>query len=215
VSETWSWLWSIQGVQLLLFDRSSLESSALITCLDLFQCPNPYWFAKILWSWLWIISLSRYWIVLFVGVDLDSGSTSFVLFCWHEPTLRNAVPREVTVTVPWPINRVQSANETYCTFQEKTPGRRRRLWEETIVCLKVFVTNLQFQVDQLTLFFRGFQVVKIKRYFVFGCFVATQPTRQLHQERLQVVCSNKEARKRLAQRHYPSTRCRVLGLAKS
>jgi len=38
--------------------------------------------------------------------------------------------------------------------------------------------------------------------FFFGCcFVATQLARQLHQERLQVGCSNKEARKRLARRH--------------
>jgi len=33
------------------------------------------------------------------------------------------------------------------------------------------------------------------------CFVATQLARVLHQERLQVVCSNRQARKRLAQRH--------------
>jgi len=35
----------------------------------------------------------------------------------------------------------------------------------------------------------------------FGCYVATQLACQLHQERTQVVCSNKEARKRLARRH--------------
>ena len=35
----------------------------------------------------------------------------------------------------------------------------------------------------------------------FLCFAATQVTRQLHQERTQVVCSNKVARKRLARRH--------------
>jgi len=35
----------------------------------------------------------------------------------------------------------------------------------------------------------------------FGCFVTTQLARQLHQERTQVVCSNKEALKRLARRH--------------
>jgi len=33
------------------------------------------------------------------------------------------------------------------------------------------------------------------------CFAATQLARQLHQERTQVMCSNKVAQKRLAQRH--------------
>ena len=37
--------------------------------------------------------------------------------------------------------------------------------------------------------------------FCFVFFVATQLARQLHQERLQVGCSNKEAWKRLARRH--------------
>jgi len=35
----------------------------------------------------------------------------------------------------------------------------------------------------------------------FCCFAATQLARQVQQERTQVVCSNKEARKRLARRH--------------
>jgi len=38
-------------------------------------------------------------------------------------------------------------------------------------------------------------------FLVFCCYVATQLSRQLHQERTQVVCSNKEAWKRLALRH--------------
>jgi len=33
--------------------------------------------------------------------------------------------------------------------------------------------------------------------FFFGCYAATQQARQVHQERTQVVCSNKEAQKRL------------------
>jgi len=37
--------------------------------------------------------------------------------------------------------------------------------------------------------------------FYFLCFAATQLACQLQQERTQVVCGNKEARKRLAQRH--------------
>jgi len=38
------------------------------------------------------------------------------------------------------------------------------------------------------------------------CFVATQLARQLQQERLQVVCSNKEAWERLAQRQSRNTK---------
>ena len=34
-----------------------------------------------------------------------------------------------------------------------------------------------------------------------GCYAATQLALELQQERTQVVCSNKEARKRLARRH--------------
>jgi len=41
----------------------------------------------------------------------------------------------------------------------------------------------------------------VKQIIFFLCFVATQLARQLQQERLQVVCSNKEARKHLARRH--------------
>ena len=49
---------------------------------------------------------------------------------------------------------------------------------------------------------KGAGVVKHFTFFdFFWCFVATQLARQLHQGRLQVVCSNKEARKRLAGRH--------------
>ena len=33
------------------------------------------------------------------------------------------------------------------------------------------------------------------------CFAVTQPARQLHQERTQVACSNRKARKRPARRH--------------
>jgi len=73
-----SWLWSIRGVQSILFIRSSAQFSVLITCLDLFRFPHC--FAEILWSWFWFASLTRSWIVLFVRFDLDSGSTSFVLF---------------------------------------------------------------------------------------------------------------------------------------
>ena len=43
----------------------------------------------------------------------------------------------------------------------------------------------------------GFTTVKA---FFFYCFAATQLARQLHQERTQVVCSNREARKRPARR---------------
>jgi len=55
-----------------------------------------------------------------------------------EPPLCDAVPREVTV--PWStgMNGVQLATETYCTFQEKGPGTRRRLWKEMIFLSKVF-----------------------------------------------------------------------------
>jgi len=38
-------------------------------------------------------------------------------------------------------------------------------------------------------------------HYFFGCFASTQLARRLHQERTQVVCSNKVARKRLARRH--------------
>jgi len=38
-------------------------------------------------------------------------------------------------------------------------------------------------------------------FFFFVCFAATQLARQVHQERTQVLCSNKVARKRLARRH--------------
>jgi len=38
-------------------------------------------------------------------------------------------------------------------------------------------------------------------FFLCVCFAATQLAHQLHQERTHVVCSNKEARKRLARRH--------------
>jgi len=37
--------------------------------------------------------------------------------------------------------------------------------------------------------------------FFWFCFVATQLERQLQQERTQVVCTNREARKRAARRH--------------
>ena len=81
------------------FDTSSSEHSAFDTCLDLFWF--PHWFVKILCSWLWFISLTRCWFVLSEEVDLDS--TSLVCFGWHPPPLRNAVPREITVTYrdPW------------------------------------------------------------------------------------------------------------------
>jgi len=39
------------------------------------------------------------------------------------------------------------------------------------------------------------------RVFFFGCFAATQLARPVHQEHTQVVCTNKEARKRLPRRH--------------
>jgi len=37
--------------------------------------------------------------------------------------------------------------------------------------------------------------------FFFQCFATTQLVRQVQQERTQVVCGNKEARKRLARSH--------------
>jgi len=60
----------------------------------------------------------------------------------------------------------QLATETYCTFQEKGPRRRRRISARTkcLFCSKVFVTNLQF--DQFRFFFRGFQVLEIYRFFL-------------------------------------------------
>ena len=39
-------------------------------------------------------------------------------------------------------------------------------------------------------------------FFVCVCLAATQIARQLHQERIQVVCSNKVARKRLSRRRH-------------
>ena len=38
-------------------------------------------------------------------------------------------------------------------------------------------------------------------YMYSGCYAATQLALELQQERTQVVCSNKEARKHLARRH--------------
>jgi len=38
-------------------------------------------------------------------------------------------------------------------------------------------------------------------YFFYFCYATTQLARKLQQERAQVVCSNREARKRLARGH--------------
>jgi len=82
-----------------LFDISSSEHSAFVTCLNLFWF--PHWFVKILCSLVWFISLTRCWFVLSEEVDLDS--TSLVWFCWHQQALRSTVSTEITVTYrdPW------------------------------------------------------------------------------------------------------------------
>jgi len=84
------------------FDTSSPEHSAFVTYFDLFWF--PHWFVRILCFWLSCISLKRCYFVLSKEVDLNS--TSFVWFCWHQLPLYNAVPREITVNVPWPMNGV-------------------------------------------------------------------------------------------------------------
>jgi len=47
------------------FDTSSPEHCTFVTCLDLFLF--PHWFVKILCSWVWLISLTTCWCVLFWG----------------------------------------------------------------------------------------------------------------------------------------------------
>ena len=46
------------------FDTSSPEHCTFVTCLDLFRF--PHWFVKILCSWVWLISLTTCWCVLFL-----------------------------------------------------------------------------------------------------------------------------------------------------
>jgi len=46
------------------FDTSSPEHCTFVTCLDLFRF--PHWFIKILCSWVWLISLTTCWCVLFL-----------------------------------------------------------------------------------------------------------------------------------------------------
>ena len=48
-------------------------------------------------------------------------------FCWHEPPLRNAVPRETTVTIPWPMNGVQFAPELGLDFRKRTREKTETL----------------------------------------------------------------------------------------
>jgi len=55
-------------------------------------------------------------------------------------------------------------------------------------------------VDQLITASNGSHVCSERSFFFPCCFAATQLARQVHQERTQVVCSHKEARKRLARR---------------
>jgi len=57
------------------------------------------------------------------------------------------------------------------------------------------------QTHTYTVFVCLFVSLGLCDLFFVWCFVATQLARQLQQERLQVVYSNKEAWKRLAQRH--------------
>jgi len=47
------------------FDTSSPQLCPFVTCLDLFRF--PHWFVKILCSWVWLISLTTCWCVLFWG----------------------------------------------------------------------------------------------------------------------------------------------------
>ena len=72
--------------------------------------------------------------------------------------------------VPWPMNVVHFATETYrAGFQKKDKGEYGDSRRKSYLFPKIFVTNLQF--DQVRFFFnchRGFHF--------FCCFVATQPS---------------------------------------
>jgi len=68
---------------------------------------------------------------------------SFALFCWHEPPICHAVPREVTVTVPWHMNGVHSATETYrAEIRKRTRQKTVPLRGNEFLPPKVFVKNL-------------------------------------------------------------------------
>jgi len=133
--------------------------------VDLFRF--PHWFDKILCSRVWFISLTRFWFVLSRRWILTR--LLFFGFCWHELPLRDGVQRQITVTIPWPMDGVQFVAKTYRSgFQKNDQGEDGDSRKKWYFLSKVFVTNLQF--DQV----RFFWVTEVSNFWC--CFVATQPS---------------------------------------
>ena len=140
------------------FDTSSSEYYTFVTCLDLFRF--PHWFVKILCSWVWLISLTTCWCVLFWGGGSWLDFFYVVLLTLTDTTQRSPEVDHghgATVTVPCPMSGVQFATETYRTgFQKKDHGEDCESRRKSYLFSKVFVTNLQF--DQVRFFFNVSEV---------------------------------------------------------
>jgi len=160
------------------FDKSSPEPSAFVECLDLSWFPHR--FAKILWYWVPIPKKNlRLGLIYFFDQILDfplfGGVYWLEIFCFV--LLHYTVSREVTITVPWPMNGAQVATETYrCSKNE--PWTRPRLSEEMNFCSKVCITN--HLLDQFKFFFTEVSESKFLRWikgwrnvFVFWKVCAT------------------------------------------
>jgi len=129
-------------------------SRTLRFCTRLYLSRFPYCFAKMISLVLGLIYfLDQMWFLFSLGGDLES--TSFVLFCWHELTLRNAVPRkQPPETSSWTVPH---------WISEKGPERRRR--GNVFFFWKVFDTNLR-----LIRFDFSFEVLEITGPGVFLSF---------------------------------------------
>jgi len=100
-----------------------------------------------------------------------SGLDSLVLFCWHQPPLRNAVPREITVTYrdPW-MGCILRPKLIALDFRKRTSLRERmRTLGVKHIC---FQKSLSQTLNLIRLDFPSMS----PRFPFFCCFVATHPS---------------------------------------